>query len=534
MSSPEKSFLARVRAALPAMHPAERRLGEFVCDFPGELASYSGSELAALAHVSKATVSRFVQRLGYDSYESARRHAREEKQTGSRLFLASAARAGAVQTVQAHIAQGIANLEATFLSITDAQIDAATQALLDARKVWVLGFRASQPFASYLQWQLTQVIEQIVAIPGAGQTLGEHLASFTPQDVGGGVRPAPAHRAHAAGAGRGPEERRAAALHHGRRCAVPAGGELALPAASRWHRAPCSTTWPWQPCATCWPRGPSRRLAPPGASACAASRRSTTTSKSCSGRRPACRRIREGLAPTVRRSRRRAAPRLLSRGFRASVPCPQDTAEHHRRPRPSASPPRDQSRPAGAGTRTRPPGHSLPGALRTTPARHRHQPRARLRHPESSQEAPIAPFRWRNYSFFNCGKKLAFLTTAGTTPPSNRLLQGTCHVPAHLLPRPRHLPRSRCPRPASQPQGPGAARRLGPHPEEQGTTLLREAGRHHRHRRQRAVRASGRGRHPRHGRAARAQVRPLRHRLHPRPAGQPGRAHHPGPGPPWA
>jgi DNA-binding MurR/RpiR family transcriptional regulator len=49
-----------VRQALPSLHPAERRLGDFVCDFPGELASYSGSELAQLAHVSKATVSRFV------------------------------------------------------------------------------------------------------------------------------------------------------------------------------------------------------------------------------------------------------------------------------------------------------------------------------------------------------------------------------------------------------------------------------------------------------------------------------------------
>lgn len=35
----ERSFLARVRAELPHLHPAERRLGEFVCDFPGELAS---------------------------------------------------------------------------------------------------------------------------------------------------------------------------------------------------------------------------------------------------------------------------------------------------------------------------------------------------------------------------------------------------------------------------------------------------------------------------------------------------------------
>lgn len=183
MPPKEKSFLAQVRAALPTLHPAERRLGEFVCDFPGDLASYSGSELAELAQVSKATVSRFVKRLGYDSYEAARRHARAEKQTGSRLFLVTAADATTVRSVQAHVAQSVANLQASFQAITDSQIEAVADALLQARKVWVVGFRSSHAFASYLQWQLTQVVEQIVAIPDAGQTLGEHLVSFEPRDV---------------------------------------------------------------------------------------------------------------------------------------------------------------------------------------------------------------------------------------------------------------------------------------------------------------------------------------------------------------
>lgn len=175
--------MSRVRQVLPDLHPAERRLAEFLCDFPGELASYSAQELAALAQVSKATVSRFVQRLGYDNYEEARRHAREERQTGSRLFLTAAADASEIQSVKAQVAQGIANLEATFLSIPDQRIQAAAEALLAARKVWVIGFRASQPFAAYLQWQLTQVIEEIVAIPGAGETLGEHLVSLHKNDV---------------------------------------------------------------------------------------------------------------------------------------------------------------------------------------------------------------------------------------------------------------------------------------------------------------------------------------------------------------
>jgi DNA-binding MurR/RpiR family transcriptional regulator len=183
MPSKERSFLTRVRNALPSLHPAERRLGDFVCDFPGELASYSASELADLAHVSKATVSRFVKRLGYANYEAARRHARAEKQTGSRLFLDTVSGSGTSQSVSAHVAQGVANLESTFVAISDTQIDAATRAILESRKVWVVGFRSSHAFATYLQWQLTQVIENIVAIPGGGQTLGEHLVSFSERDV---------------------------------------------------------------------------------------------------------------------------------------------------------------------------------------------------------------------------------------------------------------------------------------------------------------------------------------------------------------
>lgn len=183
MASKERSFLFRVREALDDLHPAERRLGDFVCDFPGELASYSASELAALAHVSNATVSRFVKRLGYDNYEEARRHAREEKQTGSRLFLTTSTDAAAAQSLGAHVAQGIANIEGTFANVTDAQIDAVVDAMLATRKVWVLGFRSSHPFADYLQWQMTQVVENIVAIPGGGQTLGEHLVSVARGDV---------------------------------------------------------------------------------------------------------------------------------------------------------------------------------------------------------------------------------------------------------------------------------------------------------------------------------------------------------------
>lgn len=177
-----RSFLARVRAALPTLHPAERRLGEFLCNFPGELASYDAQELAHLAHVSKATVSRFVRRLDYSNYEEARRHAREEQQTGSRLFMPSAKGPHTTSALGDNLRQGKENLDRTFGAITLEDIDTVARSMLAARKTWVIGFRAGRPLADYLRWQLMQVIEHVVSIPGSGETLGEYLASIGPDD----------------------------------------------------------------------------------------------------------------------------------------------------------------------------------------------------------------------------------------------------------------------------------------------------------------------------------------------------------------
>lgn len=177
---PDSSFLDRVRRALPDLHPAERRLGEFLAEFPGEIASYDAQELARLAQVSKATVSRFVRRLGFESYDQARRMAREEGRTGSRLFLAHPE--GRDAPALPGIGEEIDNLEASFRRIDPAAIAALAEALLGARKVWLVGFRISQSFATYLYWQLLKVLPDVAVIPRGGETMGEHVAAMQPGD----------------------------------------------------------------------------------------------------------------------------------------------------------------------------------------------------------------------------------------------------------------------------------------------------------------------------------------------------------------
>ncbi|MDR7375992.1 DNA-binding MurR/RpiR family transcriptional regulator [Rhodoferax ferrireducens] len=177
-----ESFVRRVRTQLDGLSTAERRLADFVLAFPGELASYAASELARLAGVSNATVTRLIQRLGYASYEDARRHAREERQSGSPLFQASTGKEKSARLVATHLQQSQLNLARTFEQLPDETVKQMVAALLAAPQVLVFGSRSSHAFAVYLRWQIIQVLPRVTAIPGAGESLGEYLADLSARD----------------------------------------------------------------------------------------------------------------------------------------------------------------------------------------------------------------------------------------------------------------------------------------------------------------------------------------------------------------
>lgn len=181
-SRPNTTLLARVKAALPDLHPSERRIAQVVLSFPGDLASYTASELAQLSNVSNATVSRFVRRIGYDSYEEARQSARVEQKAGAPLFRFGSGGISLDGAVAPHVEQSRANLDATFERFDETAIDAVAQGALAARRVRLAGFRAGQPMARYLAWQMSQVLPDVDTIPRDGETLAESVTGLEAGD----------------------------------------------------------------------------------------------------------------------------------------------------------------------------------------------------------------------------------------------------------------------------------------------------------------------------------------------------------------
>ena len=59
-------MLERIRAAMPALPPAEQRVAKLVLNDARSFATLPVGELAHRAHVSKPTVVRFCRSVGYD------------------------------------------------------------------------------------------------------------------------------------------------------------------------------------------------------------------------------------------------------------------------------------------------------------------------------------------------------------------------------------------------------------------------------------------------------------------------------------
>jgi len=175
-----RSFNHRIRHILPSLPPSEKRLGEFVLRFSGDFAAYSASELAEMVGVSNATVSRFIRRLGYENYEAARLHVRSENDVSES---ADDSEKTSQNYWDSALSMAESNLRQTLSGLSGEDVSNIADAMIQARRVCFFGTRNNHNFASYLRWQLLQVIPCADVLPGAGETLGEYLPGFNQDDL---------------------------------------------------------------------------------------------------------------------------------------------------------------------------------------------------------------------------------------------------------------------------------------------------------------------------------------------------------------
>ena len=175
----------RIRAAYEGLPGSEALVADVLLHHPGWLATHSATELATNAGVSKAAVTRLLQRLGYASYATARSEVRDAQQWGSPVYLDGGATedVGRHAALAGHFAADQQVLARSLASLAETDLDQVITALGNARRVIVVGFRNSGWLASYARRQISLLRLGVEQAPMPTETLAESLVDLGPDDV---------------------------------------------------------------------------------------------------------------------------------------------------------------------------------------------------------------------------------------------------------------------------------------------------------------------------------------------------------------
>ncbi len=174
---------------MPTLTPIHQRMGAFVLANLFRSATMRIDEFAAAAGASIATANRFARALGFSGYPAFRdalvRGFEATIAPVERLRSSRETPATAADVFEASLAQAAANVRLAQTSADAAKAEALVDAILDARRVFVIGYGASAYLAGLLEHGLTPYCANVqsLALPGGPSHAARRLFTASREDV---------------------------------------------------------------------------------------------------------------------------------------------------------------------------------------------------------------------------------------------------------------------------------------------------------------------------------------------------------------
>lgn len=166
---------------------SEQQLVKVILEYNTALVTFTASEIADKAGVSKATTSRFFQRLGYENFSDLKKELKQEFHEGSPLYEIEERKLfnhpQLNHQVTDHLNNDLNNIKNTFENIDPSLVDTAANLASQARKVYVVGFRNGSMLAQYCWTLLLQLRPDVINLPPESNRLVETLSDINPEDL---------------------------------------------------------------------------------------------------------------------------------------------------------------------------------------------------------------------------------------------------------------------------------------------------------------------------------------------------------------
>lgn len=160
----DKDVLAVISADGKHYSKGQRLIAEYILENYDKAAFMTAGKLGATVGVSESTVVRFAAELGYDGYPGMRKALQEmirNRLTSVQRIEVARELINEAGVLKAVMSTDVDKLNKTLDNINQESFDAAVEAILGARNVYIVGMRSSTALASFMGYYLNLLMNNV-------------------------------------------------------------------------------------------------------------------------------------------------------------------------------------------------------------------------------------------------------------------------------------------------------------------------------------------------------------------------------------
>ena len=187
----EKDVISIIQEKRTGFSKGQNRIARYITENADKAAFMTASKLGQKADVSESTVVRFALELGFEGYPEMRKALQEmirNRLTSVQRIEVAKTVIGGRDTLSAILNSDMENILRTQNSLDRARFDEAVEALLRAKKIYILGTRTSASLSTFMGFYFNLLFEnvRVLAENTAGE-IYEQLMRIGPEDVFVGI-----------------------------------------------------------------------------------------------------------------------------------------------------------------------------------------------------------------------------------------------------------------------------------------------------------------------------------------------------------
>ena len=182
-----QDILSILQARMPKLSKGQRRLAQYIAESYDKAAFMTASKLGKAVGVSESTVVRFAMELGYDGYPSMQKTMQEmvvNRLTSVQRIEVANDRIGDQDILSMVLQADIDKLRQTGDTVDRKEFQAAVDAILRAKRIYILGVRSAATLANFFGYYLNYMFRNVHIVTASGANeMFEQIVGVGPEDV---------------------------------------------------------------------------------------------------------------------------------------------------------------------------------------------------------------------------------------------------------------------------------------------------------------------------------------------------------------